>query len=204
MKDKYTGIIKGLSDRELLFHLYLTQFILLAISFILSLILFNRLTDVLHLFKINDMNILLIGGTAGLGVVLLDVILMKLLPPSFYDDGGLNERVFRNRSVLHIALIAATVAFCEELLFRGIIQTHVGLVYSSLIFAVVHYRYLFNWFLFLNVVVLSFFIGYIFLITNNLFVTIFTHFIIDFLLGLIIKYRHNTGSNSGNTGRDVS
>ncbi|MEH7124344.1 CPBP family intramembrane glutamic endopeptidase [Bacillus sp. JJ1532] len=204
MKEKYTGIIKELSDRELLFHLYLTQFILLAISFILSLILFNRFSDVLNLFKIGDMNILFIGGTAGLAVVLLDVILMKLLPPSLYDDGGLNERVFRNRSVFHIALIAAIVAFCEELLFRGIIQTHVGLVFSSLIFAVVHYRYLFNWFLFLNVVVLSFFIGYIFLITNNLFVTIFTHFIIDFLLGLIIKYRHNTGSKSGNTGRDVS
>ena len=204
MKEKYTGIIKELSDRELLFHLYLTQFILLSISVILSMILFNRLSDLQNLFRLGDMNILLIGGSAGLAVVLLDLILMKLLPPSFYDDGGLNERVFRNRSVFHIAVIAAIVAICEELLFRGVIQTHIGLFFSSLIFALVHYRYLFNWFLFLNVVVLSFFIGYIFLITNNLLVTIFMHFIIDFLLGLIIKYRHNTGSKSGNIGRDVS
>lgn len=204
MKEKYTDIIKELTEKELLFHLYLTQAILFIISIILSFILFDRLSDLLQLFDLNDSNILLIGGTAGLAVVFLDLIFMRIFPSSYYDDGGLNERVFRNRSVLHIAIIAAIVAVCEELLFRGIIQTHVGLVMTSLIFAVIHYRYLFNWFLFLNVVVLSFFIGYIFFITENLFVTIFMHFIIDFLLGLNIKYRHNKGSNDRNTGRDAS
>lgn len=191
MKDKYAGIIKELSDKELLFHLYLTQIILLTISSILGIILFDSFRDFFGLFKWNDPKIFLIGGAVGLAVVLLDLILMKLLPPSYYDDGGLNERIFRSRSVLHIAFIAAVVAISEELLFRGVIQTHVGLVISSLIFAVVHYRYLFNWFLFLNVIVLSFLIGYIFYITDNLVVTIFMHFTIDFLLGIILKYRNN-------------
>ncbi len=189
MKDKYNGLIKELSDKELLFHLYLTQVILLVISGILSMILFDSFRDFLDLFHWNDKNILIIGGSAGLAVVVLDVILMKCLPPSFYDDGGLNERIFSGKSVIHIGLIAAIVAFCEELLFRGVIQTHVGLVISSIIFAIVHYRYLFNLFLFVNVIVLSFFIGYIFLVTENIVVTIFMHFIIDFLLGIIIKYR---------------
>jgi membrane protease YdiL (CAAX protease family) len=134
---------------------------------------------------------LLIGGVAGIAVVLLDIILMRILPASYYDDGGLNERIFRNRNIVHIAFIAAVVAFCEEVLFRGIIQTHVGLVFSSIIFAIVHYRYLFNWFLFLNIIVLSFFIGYLFLLTGNLWVTIFMHFIIDFLLGILIRNRNN-------------
>lgn len=191
MKDNYTGIIKQLTDKELLFHLYLTQIILLTVSSILGMILFDSFQDFLGLFQWNDNKVFIIGGAAGLAVVLLDCLLMKLLPPSYYDDGGLNDRIFRNRSVLHIAFIAAVVAFSEELLFRGIIQTHVGLVISSIIFAVVHYRYLFNWFLFLNVIVLSFFIGYIFLLTDNLIVTIFMHFIIDFLLGIILKYRNN-------------
>ncbi|MBS4191071.1 CPBP family intramembrane metalloprotease [Bacillus sp. FJAT-49705] len=194
MKDKYSELIKELSDRELLFHLYLTQVILLVISSILGIILFDRFSDFLNLFIIHDWNIWLIGGIAGLLVVMLDITLMKLLPPAYYDDGGLNERIFRNRSVIHIAFIAAIVAFCEELLFRGVIQTHFGLVVSSVVFAVVHYRYIFNWFLFLNVIVLSFLIGYVFLITENLFVTMFMHFIIDFLLGIVIKYRNNTDS----------
>lgn len=191
MKDKYNGLIKELSDRELLFHLYLTQVILLVISVILSMILFDSFLDFLDLFNWNDKNIVIIGGAAGLAVVILDVILMKWLPPSYYDDGGLNERIFKGRSVFHIAIIAAIVAICEEILFRGVIQTHVGLIVSSVIFAVVHYRYLFNLFLFINVIVLSFFIGFIFLITENIIVTIFMHFIIDFLLGIIIKYRKN-------------
>lgn len=191
MNDKYNGLIKELSDKELLFHLYFTQLILLVISSILGFILFNRIEDFFKLFRWNDIDILLIGGTAGLIVVLLDVVLMKLLPPSFYDDGGLNERIFRNRSIIHIGFIAAIVAFCEEILFRGIIQTHAGLLISSIIFAVVHYRYLFNWFLFLNIIVLSFFIGVVFYMTENLVVTIFMHFVIDFLLGIIIKYRNN-------------
>lgn len=190
MKDKYNGLIKELTDKELLFHLYVTQVILLVISSILSIILFDSFRDFLDIFNWKDKNIFIIGGSAGLAVVFLDVLLMKWLPPSFYDDGGLNERIFSGRSVTHIGIIAAIVAFCEELLFRGIIQTHVGLVISSIIFAIVHYRYLFNWFLFLNVIVLSFFIGFIFLITENLVVTIFMHFIIDFLLGIIIKYRN--------------
>jgi membrane protease YdiL (CAAX protease family) len=101
----------------------------------------------------------------------------------------LNERIFKNRNILHILIIALFVAFSEELLFRGIIQTKVGLILASIIFAIIHYRYLFNWFLFVNIVVLSFFIGLIFECTDNLAVTISMHFVIDFLLGVYIKFK---------------
>ncbi len=117
-------------------------------------------------------------------------LFIKFLPDHYYDDGGINERIFQNRSVFHIVIISALVAFCEEVLFRGVIQTHFGLVVSSIIFALIHFRYLFNWFLFLNVVLLSFFIGYIYMITDNLSVTIFMHFLIDCLLGLTIRLKH--------------
>ena len=97
-------------------------------------------------------------------------------------------------------LIAALVAISEEILFRGVIQTNTGLIISSIIFAVVHYRYLFNWFLFTNIILLSFLIGYIYLVTNNLVVTIVMHFFIDFILGLIIKFR--TQATIGGTGSE--
>lgn len=112
-----------------------------------------------------------------------------MAPRIFYDDGGLNERIFKNRKVIHIALIAAIVALSEELLFRGVIQTKAGLIIASVIFAIIHYRYLFNWFLFSNIVLLSFLIGFIYQWTNNLAITIIMHFTIDFLLGLYIKFR---------------
>ena len=190
MKNKYNELIKGLTDGELLFHLYMTQIILLVITFILGILLYDHFSF-MQAIDISDLRILFIGVPAGVAIVLVDILLMKMLPPHFYDDGGLNERIFKNRSVIHIIWIAAFVAISEELLFRGVIQTKVGLILASLIFAIIHYRYLFNWFLFSNIVILSFFIGFIYEWTNNLAITMVTHFIIDFLLGLYIKYRHS-------------
>lgn len=190
MKNKYRDLINGLSDKELLLHLYLTQIILLVITFLLGFLLFDHFSF-MQAIDFSDYRVWLIGVPAGAVVVIADIFLMKWLPSSFYDDGGLNDRIFKNRSVIHIAWIAAFVALSEELLFRGVIQTKVGLILASLIFAIIHYRYLFNWFLFSNIVILSFFIGFIYDWTNNLAVTMIMHFIIDFLLGLYIKYKHS-------------
>ncbi|TWE06224.1 hypothetical protein FB550_102243 [Neobacillus bataviensis] len=188
MKRKYNQIITELTDKELLYHLYLTQIILLGISLILGAILYDHFSYIQNI-DLLDHHILTIGIPAGVIIVFSDVLLMKLLPASFYDDGGLNERVFKNRHVFHIFVIALFVAFSEELLFRGIIQTKVGLVLASIIFAIIHYRYLFNWYLFFNIILLSFLIGFIYKWTGNLAVTIMMHFVIDFLLGLYIKFR---------------
>ncbi|MDQ6599499.1 MULTISPECIES: CPBP family intramembrane glutamic endopeptidase [Bacillus] len=188
MKNKYNDLIRGLTDRELLFHLYMTQIILITISIILGILLFDHFSF-LRYFRLNDIRIVNIGLPAGILVVIVDITLMKWLPSSFYDDGGLNERIFKNKNILQIIWIAALVAFSEELLFRGIIQTKIGLIFASVIFAVIHYRYLFNWYLFFNIVLLSFFIGFIYEWTNNFAVTIVMHFVIDFLLGMYIKIR---------------
>jgi len=188
MKRKYNQIITNLTDKELLYHLYLTQIILLGISLILGAILYDHFSYIQNI-DLTDYRILTIGIPAGVIIVLADVLLMKLLPASFYDDGGLNERIFKNRHVFHTFVIALFVAFSEELLFRGIIQTKVGLVLASIIFAIIHYRYLFNWYLFFNIILLSFLIGFIYQWTGNLAVTIMMHFVIDFLLGVYIKFR---------------
>jgi uncharacterized protein len=188
MKNKYNELINSLTDKQLLNHLYMTQVILLAITLFLGFILFDQFSF-LQALDFNDFRILSIGIPLGFTVVIVDILLMKWLPESFYDDGGLNERIFRNRKVIHIAFIAVLVAFSEELLFRGVIQTKVGLIIASVIFAIIHYRYLFNWFLFSNIVLLSFLIGFIYQLTNNLAITITMHFTIDFLLGLYIKFK---------------
>ncbi|SEM86050.1 hypothetical protein SAMN05192533_106153 [Mesobacillus persicus] len=189
--NEYRDLIKGLTDKELLFHLYLTQLILLIISIILGLIFMDSTSEFLRLFDWADPLVWKVGISVGCLIVLIDLILMRLLPTSTYDDGGLNERMFQNRNIVHIAVIAAFVAFSEEVLFRGIIQTEFGIIVSSVIFALVHYRYLFNWFLFCNIILLSFVIGFIYMKTGNLAVTITMHFVIDFLLGLSIRVRKN-------------
>ncbi|WP_141433367.1 CPBP family intramembrane glutamic endopeptidase [Bacillus sp. 03113] len=188
-KEKYRRLVNSLSRRQILFHLYASQILLLMISFILGMILFDRFSNFLHLFQWKDKNILLVGMSAGIIIVAIDLIFMKIVPKHYFDDGGLNEKIFENRHPLHIALIALLVSISEEILFRGVLQTHFGLVIASFIFAIIHYRYLFNWFLLINVIVLSFILGAFYYITGNLLVTMTTHFIIDFLLGIVITLK---------------
>nr|WP_042346322.1 CPBP family intramembrane glutamic endopeptidase [Bacillus massiliigorillae] len=189
MKNKQAELIKYISDEVLVLNVWVTQGIVLAVSTILAFFLFDSLSEFLSLFRFIDGK-LVWGIIAGLLVVMIDVILMKILPTSFYDDGGINERIFRNLPYLHIFFLTLVIAICEELLFRGVIQYNTNLWVASAIFALVHYRYLFKPFLLLNITLLSLFIGLLFELTNNLMVTIIAHFIIDFLLGIIIKIKY--------------
>lgn len=188
-KNRQSELIKQLSDKELILNVYFTQLLLIVVSFILSYFLFDTMTDLFGLFDWFDHRIIFIGGSAGLLVVIIDVFMMTYLPKRLFDDGGINERLFKSISTPHIFILTAVIAICEEILFRGVIQTHFGLIVASIVFVLVHIRYLNNLFLFINIVTLSFLIGVIFLVTGNLFITIFMHFIIDLILGLIIKHQ---------------
>ena len=196
--NKQKEIIKQISDRELMANFYLSQGILLILSLSLTPFFFSSFWEVFSLFHFERVKrVLIIGGGAGLLVVLLDLVLIKLLPASFFDDGGINERLFTNRGFWKIVWISLLVAFCEELLFRGVIQTNFGIVIASLIFAMIHVRYLNNKFLFVYVVLLSFLIGYIYKITANLAATFMMHFVIDCFLGLYIYIKN------GRTNTDI-
>ena len=187
-REKYTNIISQLSDSELLKNLYATQFLLLIVSIALNLFVFKSGLSFFELFHY-DLLDFLIGALAGLVVVFFDIYFMVKLPRQYHDDGGVNKRIFMDRHPLHIALIALIVAVVEEILFRGIIQANLGILISCLIFAIMHYRYLFNPFLFLNVVVVSILISVLFEWTGNLWVTIIMHFLIDFILGCILRFQ---------------
>ncbi|MEW4283906.1 CPBP family intramembrane glutamic endopeptidase [Priestia koreensis] len=190
MASKQSEIVAQMSDRQLIGQVYITQGILVVLSLGLGFWLFDHWEQFWKLWKWDPQSIFLFGGISGLMVVVLDNIMMKVLPERLYDDGGINERIFRNRSFKHLTVLCMMIAFTEEILFRGVLQANLGILWASIVFALVHIRYLTKWFLLLSVVVLSFFIGWLFQATGNLWVTIFAHFIIDFLLGIQLKYRN--------------
>ncbi|KAB7672905.1 CPBP family intramembrane glutamic endopeptidase [Bacillus sp. B1-b2] len=187
-KENYSKLINQLSDRDLVKNLYATQAILLFICLVLQFLIFHDEETFYQMFHY-DLVDFFIGIMAGFIIVGLDVIFMVKLPQQYHDDGGVNKRVFQNRNPLHIAFIAFVVAFVEEILFRGVIQSNLGIWISCLIFALMHYRYLFNLFLFFNVVLVSVVISLLFEWTENLWVTVIMHFLIDFILGCILRYR---------------
>lgn len=186
---KQSEAIKHLSDQELKKSLILSQLLFVFLAIIASIILFDDIANWLQWFHLDIKEIIYFGVCSGLLIVFIDLILMYTLPKRYYDDGGINERIFKALNFKEIFFICILIAFSEELLFRGIIQTTFGYIPASIVFALVHIRYLTKPVLFISVLLISFYIGYIFEVTSNLYVTMVAHFTVDFLLGIIIRYQ---------------
>ena len=187
---KQRNLVAELTDRELVLNVYLTQAIMLVLALLIGFVVFDQWLDFFLLFETELTWLLLIGGGVALVVVGIDLLLEHLLPKKWLDDGGINERVFRNLSLPQLFILCAVVAFAEELLFRAVIQTAFGLVIASVIFALIHIRYLDKPVLFFNVCLVSFLLGALFYWTEMIMITIFAHFLIDFLLGLVLRNRY--------------
>ncbi|KIL48095.1 CPBP family intramembrane glutamic endopeptidase [Jeotgalibacillus campisalis] len=180
--------IDRITHQQLITSVVGTQIFFLAASLFLGFLLFESFHLFTGLFAISS-TMIGVGVAAGLMIVFLDIWLMKLLPSRYYDDGGINEKLFSNASIAQLLWLAMIVALAEELLFRGVIQTNTSWMLASLLFAIVHFRYLNHWYLTLNIVILSFIIGGIYEWTNSLWSTISLHFIVNLLLGLYIQQK---------------
>ncbi|WP_077621698.1 CPBP family intramembrane glutamic endopeptidase [Sediminibacillus massiliensis] len=188
-------IARKMPYKQLIKQLYLSQFIFFLFTLGISLFLFDSPSRWLGLFSWKPQQLFFYGVIPGLVVVLIDLVLVRVFPEESFDDGGINEKVFRNASIPHIFLLAAVISISEELLFRGVLQTELGYITASLLFALVHFRYLTKPVLLFSVLVLSFFIGWLYETTANLLTTITAHFLIDLLLGLIIKSKKGKGES---------
>lgn len=186
---KQSELIHKMSDQDLKKSLILSQSLLFLLSMISSLFLFENVSNWFDYFNVNFQEIIYYGVIPGLIIVIIDIILIRFVPYRFFDDGGINQKMFQNRSISDIFILTLMIAVSEELLFRGVIQTTFGYLIASVIFALVHFRYLTKPILLLSVLLISFYIGYLFEITGNLLVVITAHFIVDFLLALIIRFR---------------
>lgn len=181
-------LVKQLSTKELTKAVYLSQLLFFFLSIILGFILIRDFDLVRGLFRLEPEEIFYYGVLFAFALVIIEIILYNIIPKKHFDDGGINEKLFRNQSVISIFFIALTVAIAEELLFRGVIQTTFGYLFASSLFVLLHTRYLRKPLLLILLIGTSFLIGFLFELTNNLLVTITFHFVVDFTLGLYIKF----------------
>lgn len=186
---KQAEIIKQLSDKELKKQLLFSQSIFLIMAIGLSLFFFDSFSRWFVLFQWELDEILIYGVFPALGLVVVELLIYGILPSHLLDDGGINERIFKGQPVSWIFFISFIVAVSEEALFRGVIQTSFGFIFASSIFAIIHVRYLKKPILFIFILITSFGIGYLYYRTGNILVTMFFHFIVDALLGLVIRFK---------------
>lgn len=195
MLNKQKELAEQLTDKQLMQSFYASQILICGLALFFGIFFFEHLSALFQLFNFSDYRGWMIGVLAGLAIFSFDIILMNRLPEKYYDDGGINDRIFTDRGFFRIIWIAFLVAFSEELLFRGVIQTQFGIWIASIVFALCHIRYLTNWFLFLNTVVISFLIGILYEWTGNLASVFAMHFVIDGSLGLYLNYVKNRHKN---------
>ncbi|GIQ71056.1 CPBP family intramembrane metalloprotease [Xylanibacillus composti] len=179
--------IHDIDDRLLLINLYVTQ----AATFIIGMILiiFQSRNPFSLFAPIHSWSPLIWGAAFAALVLIADLAVTRFVPDDVMDDGGVNDRIFRNRPLWHIAVLSAVVAICEELLFRGAIQHAIGPYWTSILFAAIHVRYLQHWLMTGMVFSISYGLGWIYDQTGTLWTVIFAHFLIDFIMGCIIRYR---------------
>lgn len=175
-----------LTDRLLLLNLYITQALTLIVG-ILVLLFQSRNPFPLFIWP---QGYSFIGWGLGFTAVVLivDLLVSRVVPEELTDDGGINEMLFLKRPLWHIAVLSAVVAVCEELLFRGAIQHALGPYWTSILFAAIHIRYLRHWLMTGLVFSISYGLGWIYIQTNTLWTPILAHFMIDFVMGCIIRY----------------
>lgn len=195
---KQNEVIKQLTDKQIVHNLYFTQLILLIISSVLAILLFNNVEEFIELWIITDARIIGYGIAVACIVIVVDLIITKLAPPHLVDDGGINNKLFEKRSIPHIILLTAIIAISEELLFRGVLQSHLGIWVASLIFAILHFRYLSKWILFIMVISISFLLGIVYELTESIYTTIIAHFLIDLVFAIQIRLNYKKGVNEEN------
>jgi membrane protease YdiL (CAAX protease family) len=183
--------LEHIDNRTLYLNLIFTQCVLFVIGCSMYFFFLVEHLEISHLFAVKDPILSLGAGILfAIFVISLDIWLMRILPRNYFDDGGVNERLFRDVNILQIGLIALLVSFVEEWLFRGVLQNLIGLVWTSLIFAAIHFRYFRKWIYALLIVSISFGFGILYEWTNSLWSVIIAHFLIDFCLGVMIRYKY--------------
>ncbi|ANY71856.1 CPBP family intramembrane glutamic endopeptidase [Paenibacillus ihbetae] len=176
-----------LNDRLLLINLYLTQALTLIVGLIW--ILFQGRNPLTLLAVPKELEFLYWGLGLAAAMLVVDLILSRFVSEDSMDDGGINEMLFRNRPVWHILVIAIVVSVCEELLFRGAIQHAFGPYWTSILFALIHVRYLKHWLPTGWVFLSSYGLGLVYIYTGTLWAPILCHFLIDFISGMLIRFR---------------
>lgn len=188
MKERHAAIIASMTSKQVRQQVYISQGLLLFISVIIAWFIHDSFAFFPALFEGSATEIIYYGLFSGIIVVAIDIFMYQTLPKRYWDDGGINEKIFEGSNIYQIIILTMFVAITEEVLFRGVLQSSIGYIATSLLFAFIHIRYLFKPVLFISVVMLSFYIGFLFELTNNLGVTIMTHFIIDFSLALYLRF----------------
>lgn len=179
----------AISKKLLLLNIILSQALLLALAFILWAVL-RVLNITISLSSLVQLNA--IGKTTavlciGIAVLfILQAIFLRTIPwEKLFDE--INQMLLERFSLIELVPIFFLGALSEEFLFRGIIQTVVGVWLTAIIFTLIHYRYWRKIYILIEVFLMGIILGFVFYFSGNLWAPILCHFAINILTALMFK-----------------
>ncbi len=173
------------SSRQVLLSFYITQFLILLMG-VPALWWQGELQK--SNFSFDSGSMWSLGLGAGVLILLIEAVLIKWSPKSWMDDGGINALLFKNRSLIHIMVISFLAATAEEILFRGVLQEWLGIWLTSILFVLMHTRYLRKWLLMAVVFLISTGLGFLAEFCQDLAPVIIAHGLVDFIFGCYLRF----------------
>ncbi|MCP8968963.1 CPBP family intramembrane glutamic endopeptidase [Ectobacillus ponti] len=146
-------------------------------------------------FSFNDPSILVVSTiAASIGFIILSSLLAMLMPANLIDD---TNKTFQNETLVTIVIGMLVIVLFEELLYRGMIQNGIFLVFknewaaiaaTTLLFVFAHKRYFKKPFMLLNIAFPGLLLCWIYFYTDNIIVPFTIHYIMNTATTLLFKY----------------
>ncbi|WP_153720745.1 CPBP family intramembrane glutamic endopeptidase [Sporosarcina cascadiensis] len=192
-KDKSNNSKHEFKLKETVFAFSSFAFICLAVIF--AFIVYDVFTIQNFLSFDKPAELLIISGISSVALLLFGLILTLIIPANYIDD---NNKTYQDDSLPAIFIFMFAAALFEELLFRGIIQNLLflfmgyqwfAILLTALLFTVFHVQYFKKPIMLLNICIPILVFGWIYFKTGNILVPVFVHFVMNFGMTVLFKYK---------------
>jgi len=180
-------MINQMNKKILFLNIILSQGILLLVSFLWIRFVTPENTF-LHILAINaHFQVLFLSFLAGSGLLLILqwFFLRHVSRDRLMDE--LNLILLDKFSLPMLFIIFLSGAGVEEILFRGVIQQHLGIWLASVLFTVIHFRYLKKVALMIEVFLMGMILGMTYLVTQTIWIPILCHLCVNISTAVMIK-----------------
>ncbi|NLD45971.1 MAG: CPBP family intramembrane metalloprotease [Clostridiaceae bacterium] len=124
---------------------------------------------------------------AGYGsMVCVFLILLKIKSPEYFYDEAV-DLLITTLSPFQLIITFILGGVAEELIFRGIIQLWFGLIPSSVLFTLIHVRYLKKPYMALETLCLGLILGTLYILTKSIWICTVAHILMNMTTAWIIK-----------------
>ncbi|YCA45471.1 CPBP family intramembrane metalloprotease [Bacillus sp. JZ8] len=171
------------------------SFTLMGVAAITLLIIFDVLTLDQFLSFHNPATLMTMTVTTTIGLILFGILLTILIPSHYIDN---QNKQYQTSSISALLSLFLFGSLFEELLFRGIVQnllllyieeSWVGIFITSLLFLALHVQYFKKPLMLFNILLPSLAFGWVYVKTSNILVPIIVHFLLNFVITILFKYR---------------